>query len=122
VSPSRRRDVLPLVEPKPPAEHPIEALNSGKARRSRSRRGRAPGPETDPRDEAMLMVIRHVQGVNGRLDELGERLQLALIEAQVLRRRIERLEARVLEAVQEPPGATDATKPDRSDVEASAGP
>jgi hypothetical protein len=119
VSPSRRDpDVLRMPGSKPEPVHPLGDLDgTGKAKKGRRRRA-APGPaEEDPRDRMMLLMLERIQQLNSAVAELSERVLLGAVRDQVHLRRIERLEERVLEAVQTPPGAIGAA----SDGETAAG-
>jgi hypothetical protein len=101
------RDILRLPGAGPPAAHPLEALNDPGKRKGRRRR--SPGPE-DPRDAFLVALLERVQQLNGEVEELTRRVQLGAIQDQLLIRKIERLESRCLEAVQETPGETDTPR------------
>jgi hypothetical protein len=119
--PSRRNpDVLPLVEPKPPAEHPLADLDPGAARKGRRRR--SPGPEIpDLRDEFAIQLLRRVQDLDAQLGALADRFQIALVQIELLRRKVLALET-AAQARQGPAGAVHAPEADRSDVPTSQTP
>jgi hypothetical protein len=119
VSPSRRRDVIPLPGAKPEPVHPLEALDPRAARKGRRRR--SPGPESDPRDEFLIQLLRRVQDLDAQLGALTDRFTIALVQVEWLRRKVLGLET-ALAGPQEPAGAVAVPGADRSDVPTSQTP
>jgi hypothetical protein len=112
--PSRRRDVIPLPGSKPEPVHPLEAINNDPGKR-KGRRRRAPQTAEDPRDEVMRTVIERVQAMNAQLGTLTDRLTIALVQVEWLRRKVLALETAAA-GPQTPAGDVAAPGADRSDV------